>query len=634
MAFNIKDEISKLPETPGVYMHKDSLGEIIYVGKAINLKRRVSSYFSSSKKKDYKVKAMVSNIREFEYISCATELEALLLECNLIKQYMPKYNILMKDDKTYPYIAVTLSETFPRVIRTRETKRNGDKYYGPYSDSGSAEKVVELIEDMYPIKKCSMEIFPNNIRPCLYYHIGKCKGVCIDKISKKKYMQMIDEIVNFLDGKDVSITKSIEKKMIEASENLNYEEAAEFRDYLRAINSIREMQRASNLRSEDADILIPTKTNINNAVIQYNVRDGKLVNREVFYMENADFDNQGNLITEFIKQHYVDKLELPKEILLENNPDEEGLLADFLDNINKKNSQLKYERPHKTRLVVPIKGNKKKLVEMAKEDTLNLTSSLDERAKRNEERRLKIRDSITRLIEKASELRKTVPRILDEQDERDYRVEAYDVSNMNGVDTVSAMVVYDGLKPAKKDYRKFKIRLSSGDDYAALSETIKRRMDRAKSGDLGFIKYPDIIFVDGGIGQVRAVINTMESMNISIPTVGLAKDDSHRTRAIVFEDGSEILLINEKILYNYAGTIQEEVHRFAITFQRNTRKKRMVKSVLEDIKGVGPKRRRNLLEHFKSIEGIKKASYKELIEVDNITKDVAENIIQFFSIDL
>lgn len=634
MSFNIKDELTRLPETPGVYMHKDSLGEIIYVGKAINLKRRVSSYFSSSKNKDQKVKAMVPNIKEFEYINCATELEALVLECNLIKEYMPKYNILMKDDKSYPYIAVTLSEAFPRVIRTRETERNGNKYYGPYSDSGFAGKVVELIEDMYPIKKCSIEVFPKNIRPCLYYHIGRCEGVCIGKISKEKYAKMIEEIMSFLDGKDTSITKKIRIKMEEASANLNFEEAAEWRDYLRAIDSIREMQRASLAISEDADILIPTKTFRNNALVQYNVRDGKLVNREVFHMENVDYDSEEEIVSEFIKQHYADKLKLPKEILVEKKPKEEQLLTDFLSNINMKNSSMKYERNHKTRIIVPLKGDKKKLMDMARADTLKLTSTLDERLKRDEERRKKIRSSLTDLIIKASELSKTVPRTLDDEDERDYRVEAYDVSNMNGIDTVSAMVVYEGLKPVKKDYRKFKIRLSSGDDYAALSETIKRRMNRAKSGDFGFIKYPDIIFIDGGIGQVRAVINTMESMNISIPTVGLAKDDSHRTRAVVFEDGSEIPLINEKILFNYAGTIQEEVHRFAITYQRNTREKRMVKSVLEEIKGVGPKRRRSLLEHFKSIEKIKNASVEELTEVDNITEEIAENIVQFFSIDL
>lgn len=634
MTFNISDELEKLPETPGVYMHKDSIGEVIYVGKAINLKRRVSSYFSRSKTMDMKVRAMVPNIKEFEYINCATELEALILECNLIKEYMPKYNVLMKDGKSYPYIAVTLSEDFPRVIRTRNVERNGNRYFGPYSDSGMAGKVIELIDELYPIKKCNTQTFLKNTRPCLYYHIGKCAGICIGQISKEKYMKMIDEIIRFLDGKNFQIRKNLENRMNLASDNLDFEKAKEYRDYLLAIDSINELQRASNVTGHDADILIPIRTYKNNAVVKYLVRDGKLVKREVFYMENADFENSKELIPAFIKQHYIGQLKLPKEIILERKPEEESLLADLLAEINRKNFKMKYERIHKTRITVPLKGYKKNLIEMAKADTLNLHSSLDARAERDEERKSEISKNITGLINKACKLNGTVPRTLDLEDEREYRIEAYDVSNMNGLDTVSAMVVYEGLKPVRKDYRKFRIRQSSGDDYAALSETISRRMKRAQSGDFGFIRYPDLIFVDGGIGQVRAVIGAMDAMGISIPTVGLAKDDSHRTRAIVFEDGSEILLKNNKILFNYAGSIQEEVHRFAITFQRHTREKNMIKSVLEEIDGVGPKRRHSLLEHFKSMDRIKNASYEELIEVDNITPKVAENIIRFFRNDL
>lgn len=632
--FNIGEELKKLPNTPGVYLHKNSLGEIIYVGKAVNLKRRVSSYFSSSKKQDPKVRAMVSNIKEFEYINCASELEALVLESNLIKEYMPKYNVLMKDDKSYPYIAITLSEKFPRVIITRNPERNGNKYYGPYSDVGSARVAVQLIEQIYPIKKCSNLSFPKSVRPCLYYHIGRCSGICTGNIKKEDYMKMIREIMEFLGGSETSIVKNLKKKMKDASLELRFEDAAVYRDYLKAINSIGEMQRATNISNKDIDILIPINTYKNNAIIKYKVREGKLVDRSVCYMENANDDNYSDMILEFIKQHYVDKLKLPKEILLEENTKEEKILTEFLNEINKKNYEMKYDGKHKTKLYIPERGSKKALIEMARGDAIKLKASLDARAEREDERKLEIKRKITSLIERASGLRGRVPRTLGDEDEREYRIEAYDVSNMNGIDTVSAMVVYEGLKPIKKDYRKFKIRLSSGDDYAALDETLTRRLKRAIDGDAGFEEYPDIVFVDGGLGQVSTVIKAMERLSISIPVVGLAKDDSHRTRAIVFEDGSEISLKEDRILYNYAGAIQEEVHRFAITYQRNTRGKRMTKSVLEEVDGVGKKRRKMLLDRFKNIDNIKNASYEDLLEVKGITREVAENIVEFFSADL
>lgn len=632
--FNIGEELKKLPNTPGVYLHKNSLGEIIYVGKAVNLKRRVSSYFSSSKKQDPKVRAMVSNIKEFEYINCVSELEALVLESNLIKEYMPKYNVLMKDDKSYPYIDITLSEKFPRVIITRNPERNGNKYYGPYSDVGSARVAVQLIEQIYPIKKCSNLSFPKSVRPCLYYHIGRCCGICTGDIKKDDYMRMIREIMEFLGGRETSIVKKLEKKMKDASLELRFEDAAVYRDYLKAINSIGEMQRATNISNKDIDILIPINTYKNNAITKYKVREGKLVDRSVCYMENANDDNYSDMIPEFIKQHYVDKLKLPREILLEKNNKEEKILTEFLNEINKKNYEMKYDGKHKTKFYIPERGSKKALIELARVDAIKLKASLDARAEREDERKLEIKRKITSLIERASGLRGRVPRTLGDEDEKEYRIEAYDVSNMNGIDTVSAMVVYEGLKPVKKDYRKFKIRLSSGDDYAALDETLTRRLRRTIDGDAGFKEYPDIVFVDGGLGQVRTVIKAMERLSISIPAIGLAKDDSHRTRAIVFEDGSEISLKEDRILYNYAGAIQEEVHRFAITYQRNTRGKRMIKSVLEEIDGVGEKRRKMLLDRFKNIDNIKNASYEDLLEVKGITREVAHNIVEFFAADL
>lgn len=628
--FDIAEELKKLPDTPGVYLHKNALGEVIYVGKAINLKRRLSSYFVKNSRLEPKVRAMVANVAEFEYIKCVTEVEALILECNLIKEYMPKYNILMKDDKTYPYIAVTLPEIFPRVIRTRQLIRNGNKYYGPYSDSGAASKVIELIDSLFPIKKCKTQSFSENVRPCLNYHIGKCCGVCINAISHEKYMRMIDSIIAFLDGKDNRIIRDLEDKMHKASEKMEFEEAAEYRDYIKAVDLIRDIQRATSLNNKDIDILVPTKTFKNNVIVQYSVRDGKLIHRNIYYMENSAGETTSDMVSAFVTQHYAPALTLPEEILVEEKLKDEKLLTEFLNDVNLKNHNMNYDSLHKTKFLVPERGEKKALVEMARADTFELQSSLDARAERAEERKIRLKDKITTIIEKACELNGTVPCTIDSEDEREYRIEAYDVSNMNGIDTVSAMVVYEGIKPIRKDYRKFRIRLSSGDDYAALEETINRRMKRAADGDAGFMIYPDIMFIDGGLGQVHAVQKAMNNFEITIPVVGLAKDDSHRTRAIVFEDGSEIPLARDKLLFSYAGTIQEEVHRFAITFQRNTRGKRMVKSVLEEIDGVGPKRRKALLAHFKGIEGISKASYEELLEVDEISPSVAENIIEFF----
>lgn len=628
--FDISEELKKLPTCPGVYMHKDRLGTVIYVGKAVNLRSRVRQYFQNSSQHSPKVRSMVSNIAEFDYITCGTEMEALILECNLIKKYMPKYNILLKDDKTYPYIEVTMSEDFPRVIRTREVKRDENRYFGPYSDSTAVWRILKMIDEMYPLKKCSTLHFPENTRPCLNYFIGKCKGICVGKADREEYMEMIRDILGILSGKDVGVIRKLEGKMMEASDALKYEEAAKYRDYIRALRSLSEKQRATMVREHDIDILIPIRTHRNQIVAQYRVREGKMIGREIIYMNDETESTREELLSAFLKQYYLSTSRIPKEVIVPVHPEEEDLISDLLNHIDEMNAKAGTDVPHKTRLYIPERGEKKAILDMTLADSVELARSLDERADRDEERKRNLRQKISELIRRAAEIDGSIPRLLEDDDEEEYRVEAYDISNMNGLDTVGAMVVYEGSRPVRNDYRKFRIRTAEGDDYGSLQEVMYRRLKRAREGDPGFSRYPDIMLIDGGLGQVHAVKTVMDAFRLTIPVVGLAKDDAHRTRAVVFTDGSEIDLKSEPLLFSYAGNIQEEVHRFAITFHRGTRGKKMTHSVLEDIPKIGPKRRKALMEKFRSIDAIRKASYEELMETEGMNSQAAESVLEFF----
>lgn len=628
--FDINEELKKLPTCPGVYMHKDRLGTVIYVGKAVNLRNRVRQYFRSSSQHSPKVRSMVSNIAEFDYITCGTEMEALILECNLIKKYMPKYNILLKDDKTYPYIEVTMSEEFPRVIRTREVKRDENRYFGPYSDSTAVWRILKMIDEMYPLKKCSTLHFPENTRPCLNYFIGKCKGICVGKADREEYLEMIRDILGILGGKDAGVIRKLEGKMMEASDALKYEEAAKYRDYIRALRSLSEKQRATMVREHDIDILIPIRTHHNQIVAQYRVREGKMIGREIIYMNDETESSREELLSAFLKQYYLSTSRIPKEVIVPVHPEEEDLISELLNHIDEMNAKAGTDVPHKTRLYIPERGEKKAILDMTLADSVELARSLDERADRDEERKKNLRQKISQLIRRAAEIDGTIPRLLEEDDEEEYRVEAYDISNMNGLDTVGAMVVYEGSRPVRNDYRKFRIRTAEGDDYGSLQEVMYRRLKRAREGDPGFSRYPDIMFIDGGLGQVHAVKAVMDAFRLTIPVVGLAKDDAHRTRAVVFTDGSEIDLKSEPLLFSYAGNIQEEVHRFAITFHRGTRGKKMTHSVLEEIPKIGPKRRKALMEKFRSIDAIRKASYEELMETEGMNSKAAESVLEFF----
>lgn len=628
--FDIDEELKKLPTCPGVYMHKDRLGTVIYVGKAVNLRNRVRQYFRNSSQHSPKVRSMVSNIAEFDYITCGTEMEALILECNLIKKYMPKYNILLKDDKTYPYIEVTMSEEFPRVIRTREVKRDENRYFGPYSDSTAVWRILKMIDEMYPLKKCSTLHFPENTRPCLNYFIGKCKGICVGKADREEYLEMIRDILGILGGKDAGVIRKLERKMMEASDALKYEEAAKYRDYIRALRSLSEKQRATMVREHDIDILIPIRTHRNQIVAQYRVREGKMIGREIIYMNDETESTREELLSAFLKQYYLSTSRIPKEVIVPVHPEEEDLISELLNHIDEMNAKAGTDVPHKTRLYIPERGEKKAILDMTLADSVELARSLDERADRDEERKKNLRQKISELIRRAAEIDGAIPRLLEEDDEEEYRVEAYDISNMNGLDTVGAMVVYEGSRPVRNDYRKFRIRTAEGDDYGSLQEVMYRRLKRAREGDPGFSRYPDIMFIDGGLGQVHAVKAVMDAFRLTIPVVGLAKDDAHRTRAVVFTDGSEIDLKSEPLLFSYAGNIQEEVHRFAITFHRGTRGKKMTHSVLEEIPKIGPKRRKALMEKFRSIDSIRKASYEELMETEGMNSQAAESVLEFF----
>lgn len=628
--FDINEELKKLPTCPGVYMHKDRLGTVIYVGKAVNLRNRVRQYFRNSSQHSPKVRSMVSNIAEFDYITCGTEMEALILECNLIKKYMPKYNILLKDDKTYPYIEVTMSEEFPRVIRTREVKRDENRYFGPYSDSTAVWRILKMIDEMYPLKKCSTLHFPENTRPCLNYFIGKCKGICVGKADREEYLEMIRDILGILGGKDAGVIRKLEGKMMEASDALKYEEAAKYRDYIRALRSLSEKQRATMVREHDIDILIPIRTHHNQIVAQYRVREGKMIGREIIYMNDETESTREELLSAFLKQYYLSTSRIPKEVIVPVHPEEEDLISELLNHIDEMNAKAGTDVPHKTRLYIPERGEKKAILDMTLADSVELARSLDERANRDEERKKNLRQKISELIRRAAEIDGVIPRLLEEDDEEEYRVEAYDISNMNGLDTVGAMVVYEGSRPVRNDYRKFRIRTAEGDDYGSLQEVMYRRLKRAREGDPGFSRYPDIMFIDGGLGQVHAVKAVMDAFRLTIPVVGLAKDDAHRTRAVVFTDGSETDLKSEPLLFSYAGNIQEEVHRFAITFHRGTRGKKMTHSVLEEIPKIGPKRRKALMEKFRSIDAIRKASYEELMETEGMNSKAAESVLEFF----
>lgn len=617
----LEDKLKNLPEKPGVYIMKDENKDIIYVGKAINLKNRVKQYFQSLKHQPTKVVSMVEKIDDLEYIITDTELEALILECNLIKKHRPRYNILMKDDKGYPYIKVTIDEDYPRVMVTREVKKDGAKYYGPYTDGNAVYRTLELIKRMFQLRNCNKNLnnIKKNERPCLNYHINKCMAPCQGNISKEKYKEEVKSVCFILEGKQDELIGELEEKMNKASENLNFERAAEIRDNINSLKRISEKQKIVSSSRDDQDVIAFAKLNDDACVQIFFVRNGKLIGREHFFVTQAAYSDSSEILEGFLKQYYNHKVFVPKEILLPNTIDEIDVIEQWLQ--KKKNAKVK--------IIIPKRGEKLKLVEMVEknaQDTLNLYI---EKLKNDEQKTI---GACKELVEYMS------------LTEIPQRIEAYDISHLQGMENVGSMIVFEGGRSKNKDYRRFKIKTVEGaDDYQSMKEIVERRFlhgikereqlkEAGKSYELGkFAILPELIMIDGGLGQVNAVKTVLDSLNISTPICGMVKDNKHRTRGIIYE-GKEIIIPINTNVFRMITNIQDEAHRFAISYHRSLRAKNTVKSELEDIPGIGPTRRKSLLKHFGNIKKIKEASIAELEEVDSISKKNAEFIYNFFRI--
>lgn len=611
--FDIKENLKNLPDKPGVYMHKDKLGHIIYVGKAVSLKNRVRQYFQSSKNQDAKVRAMVSHIEEFEYITTNTEMEALILENNLIKKYMPKYNVLLRDDKTYPYIKVTTNETYPRLIKTRKIYNDGAKYFGPYTDVTAVNQIIELLNNLYSLKRCSAQRFPKGFKPCLNYHINQCQGMCAIEISQESYLKSISQVVDFLNGKNKGVLDQLNKRMLEEAEAMNFEKAAEYRDQITAVNSISEKQGVVLLSAGDMDVILGSKGSKGAHIIMFFVRKGRLSGRESFFLQAMEEDPEEEVVSAFIQQYYKETSMVPKELLVGVELTERELTEEWLSEI--RGSQVK--------IIIPKKGDKKALLDLAKRDVVEMSKTLDAKAESQMARAASITASLERFIYGNQ------PSKDGKQANQGWRIEAYDISNTNGVDSVGSMVVFQGNRPVKKDYRRFRIKTIEGpNDYGSLQEVLYRRFKRGLQGDKGFMEMPNLILMDGGKGQVSAAKQVLNAMKINIPVAGMAKDDKHRTRSLIYED-KELELKTDPVLYKYISAIQEEAHRFAIDYHRGLRNKSLQKSVLDNIDGIGPKRRNALLGHFGSIGKIEEASLEDLCSVDGMTEAVARNILDW-----
>ena len=597
-------------------MHKDRLGQVIYVGKAISLRNRVRQYFQSSANQNPKVRAMVSHIAEFEYIVCRTEMEALILECNLIKKYAPKYNVLLRDDKTYPYIKVTLQEEYPRILKTRLLKKDGSRYFGPYSDAGAVNLIIELLNKVFVLKRCSAASFPDDYRPCLNYHIKECRGICTGQVSPQEYRTYVNKALDFLGGKQKPLVDYLEERMQEAAERLDYEEAAVYRDYIASAKALGETQRVTMIGGHDMDMILPAGKGENTVMVLFTVRGGKLSGRETFAMRAEGEDDYDSLVSQFIKQYYSRWAVVPGEIIVTQPLKESELLEQFLE----------AQGGRKVKITVPQKGDKRALLELARRDVVELSKTIELKVSSASEKEKALTEALSEI------LKRFYPQDAERSRKNSYRVESYDISNTNGVDTVGAMVVFSNLKPVKKDYRRFKIRTVEGqDDYGSLSEMLERRFRRALEGDRSFADMPDLILMDGGQGQVTAAEKVLEKLGLRIPVLGMAKDDSHRTRALVNGRGDELLLRDNPLMFKYCGTIQEEVHRFAIDYHRNLHNRNSIGSVLDNIEGIGPAKRNALLSSFASVEDIKKADVETLMKVKGITARNARAIKEYFS---
>lgn len=655
--FDIKENLKKLPDKPGVYLHKDALGHVIYVGKAVSLKNRVRQYFQAQTNMAPKVRSMVAHIEEFEYITTDSEMEALILECNLIKKYMPKYNVLLRDDKTYPYIKITLEDDFPRIIKTRRIVDDGARYFGPYSDVGAVNEMIDLLNEAYTLKRCSAKTFPAGFRPCLNYHIGQCRGICTGTVSRAEYRKSVEEVTEFLKGHNKGLIDSLTEQMLKASEALDFEKAAQCRDRINAIKAVTEKQKVVLGAASDMDMILTAKSSSGYHIVLFFVRNGKLSGRESFHMDDAgltgmrdteadaDVSESGQaaaaaeravLTAEFIKQYYTRDMLIPKEIAAEYEPQDAALLEEWLTAM----------RGSRVRLFVPQKGDKHALLEMARRDVVEMMKVLDDRAAAKRERENAVAAEMNRVFgERLRRIRMNAalraargasseenaagntafPGDIDIKG-CSWRIESYDISNISGVDSVGGMVVFEGGRPQRRAYRKFKIKTVDGpDDYSSMQEVIYRRFNRALKGDAGFARIPDVIFVDGGLGHVHAVQEVLDAMDMHIIIAGMVKDDRHRTRGLIVDE-KEIDLKEHPVLFRYVTTIQDEVHRFSIDYHHGIRNKSMQRSLLDDAPGIGEKRKKALLARYGSIAAMRQATAEELADTDGMNIRAAESL--------
>ena len=599
--FNIEEELKKLPSKPGVYLMHDDKDAIIYVGKAISLKNRVRQYFQSSRNKGVKIEQMVTHIARFEYIITDSELEALVLECNLIKEHRPKYNTMLMDDKTYPFIKVTVQEEFPRVLFARQMYKDKAKYYGPYTSAGAVKDTIDLIHKLYGIRTCNKQLpkMQGKERPCLNYHIHQCPAPCQGYISKEEYAKSVKKVLTFLNGDYTPILKELEEKMLEASEEMEFEKAIEYRELLNSVTKIAQKQKITSSDMEDKDV-IAMSVDQHDAVVQvFFIRDGRLIGRDHFCLRIANGDSRPEVLSAFIKQFYAGTPYIPREIMLQYEIEDAALIEEWLSG----------RKGQKVHIQVPKKGQKEKLVELAKKNADMVLMQDRERIRREEGRTIGAMKEIANLL--------NLPKL--------ERVEAYDISNISGFQTVGSMVVFEKGRPKRSDYRKFRIRGVQGvDDYASMEEVLTRRLSHYEN-------YPDLIMMDGGRGQVNIALKVMQQLNIEVPVCGMVKDDKHRTRGIYFHN-IELPVDRDSEAFRLVTRIQDEAHRFAIEYHRSLRSKEQVHSVLDDIPGIGPARRKALMKSFQTLEDIKFATEEELAEVEGMNSRSARQVFEFFHI--
>ena len=610
--FNLEEELKKLPDKPGVYIMHDKHDTIIYVGKAKILKNRVRQYFQSNKNHSAKVVQMVSHIAYFEYIVTDSELEALVLECNLIKEHRPKYNTMLKDDKSYPFIKVTIGEEFPRVLFSRTMKHGTGKFFGPYTSAGAVKETIELLCKLYKVRTCSRRL-PKDIgkdRPCLNYHIGQCNAPCQGYVNKDEYKKNIDKVISFLNGNYSEIINELTDKMQDCSERMEYEEAARYRDLLISVKQIAQKQKITADDATDRDV-IACAMDAEDAVVQvFFIRQGKLLGREHFHMKVATNDNRSGILSEFMKQYYGGTPYIPNVIMTQEEIEDAGTIADWLSSRKKR----------KVTIITPKKGDKEKMVELAHKNALMVLTKDAEKIKLEEKRTTGAMKQIADWLGLAS-IR---------------RAEAYDISNTSGVESVGSMVVFEDGRPKKNDYRKFKIKTVKGpDDYKSMREVLTRRFTRGmreRAGEeetRGFAVYPDLIMMDGGRGQVNIALEVLDELHINIPVCGMVKDDNHNTRGLYYNN-VEIPIDRHSEGFKLITRVQDEAHRFAIEYHRSLRSKKQVSSVLDEIEGIGPARRKALMKHFLDIDKIRNANVSELMEAEGITENVAQNIYKYF----